>query len=61
MSRETKRPRITRPTENRDENRRSSTQNFNETVRVEKENLKDPTVSTRIALTGSKDMDLSVI
>ena len=28
MSRETKRPRITRPTENRDENRRSSTQNF---------------------------------
>lgn len=28
MSRETKRPRITRPTENRDENRRSNTQNF---------------------------------
>ncbi len=28
MSRETKRPRITRPTENRDENRRGRTQNF---------------------------------
>ena len=28
MSRETKRPRITRPTENRDENRRSRTQDF---------------------------------
>lgn len=28
MSRETKRPRITRPIENRDENRRGSTQNF---------------------------------
>lgn len=34
---------------------------ISETERVEKENLKDPTVSTRIALTGSKDMDLSVI
>ena len=38
-----------------------ATHKISETVRVEKENLKDLTVSTRIALIGSKDMDLSVI
>ena len=50
MSRETKRPRITRPTENRDENRRGRTQNF-----------EDLAVLTQSGLTVNVDIMVSVI
>ena len=54
MNRETKRPRITRPIENRDENRRGRTPRFENREGGE-------SVSTRTDRDGNKDTGISVI